>query len=92
MLRVSRLPAVYGEWVQAEKTMAIPDPLNGEPFIQARAWLAYRAKGCPLWVCHLSSLPVLCPPFTWIMAGTVPASCCRSQTRSCTRWSPLLRQ
>ncbi|PSC71715.1 aldehyde dehydrogenase [Micractinium conductrix] len=24
---------VYGEWVQSEKTMTIPDPLNGEPFV-----------------------------------------------------------
>ncbi len=29
--------AVYGEWVPAEKHMVIPDPFNGEPFIQARA-------------------------------------------------------
>lgn len=26
---------MYGAWVQSEKSMTIPDPLNGEPFIQA---------------------------------------------------------
>lgn len=27
-------PAVYGEWVPAEKTLAVVDPLNGEPFLR----------------------------------------------------------
>ena len=40
------LAAVFGEWVTTEKHIAIPDPLNGEPFIQVGVGAGGWVWGC----------------------------------------------
>jgi hypothetical protein len=82
--------AVCGEWVQSEKTIAVPDPLNGEPFITVSNWAAPQgtagqgdttppANNLPQRCQHCSS------PTMYPSAGSPVLECCTYPARACRR-------
>lgn len=80
--KVSNL--VYGEWVPAEKHMVIPDPLNGEPFIQVPDTQLYEIEP---FVASMKAVPKsgmhnpLKDPERYVMWGDITAQAAAEMRR-----------